>query len=146
MANETEPVAPERPSAAASVPEARPWPNGTGGTGPMRPGWFDQPERPAGTQATRPPRRIARPERPGGEAPKPPNAGSKRPGWFDEPDRGARPPEHMPGPPDGNDRLVATLNHGGWGPPPGPETTGPLDTTPVDGPPQAHGTDEPGDR
>lgn len=146
MANETEPVAPERPSAAASVPEARPWPNGTGGTGPMRPGWFDQPERPAGTQAPQRPRRIARPERPGGEAPKPSNAGSTRPGWFDEPDRGARPPEHMPGPPDGNDQLVATLNHGGWGPPPGPETTGPLDTTPVDGPPQAHGTDEPGDR
>lgn len=67
-----------------------------------------------------------------------------RHGWFEQPEREAdgEPPEEHPG----GDRLVATLNHGGWGPPADAETTGPLDSTMVDGPPQDHHPDEPGDR
>jgi arabinofuranan 3-O-arabinosyltransferase len=71
-----------------------------------------------------------------------------RRGWFEQPER----TEDGVGPDDGHtngdhavdaappvvgedDRLVASLNHGGWGPPPDTENTGPLGPPITEGPP-----------
>ena len=67
---------------------------------------------------------------------------SMRPGWFEEPPREDGDPPAS----SDNDRLVATLNHGGWGPPADADTTGPLDATMIDGPPPGPGGEDQEDR
>ena len=74
------------------------------------------------------------------------NGHSMRPGWFEQP---ARPSEaHADGTGTSGedpDTLVASLNHGGWGPPPDGDTTGPLDPAITDGPAPPSAPDPPED-